>query len=212
MALEWCDHVDGISIFPKLPVYLRTYGDTFTHNHSVRQAVRQIRESTKRLRELNNESAQSVPTSIDVHPRASIISIVGSDNPVESTRSMIVSGIVLSTSSDNATSITSSQSAEKRKRGPIAERSCINCRFHLLEENRLDTDESKQCQGRFRNGKCDRPRHPKYIQHLEKDDNRKQKIKEGRESKKGKTAPETTGTVAGTAEVAVTHNGSGLDS
>jgi hypothetical protein len=29
MALEWCNHVDGINIFPKLPVYLRTYWPTF---------------------------------------------------------------------------------------------------------------------------------------------------------------------------------------
>ncbi len=73
--------------------------------------------------------------------------------------------------------------------GPIAERSWINCRFHLIEAN-LNVDESKQCQGRFRNGKCGIPCNLKYTQYLEADNKRKQKIKGDRVRKKVKTAPE----------------------
>ena len=56
LALIWCDHVDGINIFPKLPVYLKTYQDTFIHNQDVRLAVQSTREKAKRLSDLNRES------------------------------------------------------------------------------------------------------------------------------------------------------------
>ena len=42
MALEWCNYVDGINIFPKLPVYLRTYWPTFQHNSRVRLAATSV--------------------------------------------------------------------------------------------------------------------------------------------------------------------------
>ena len=32
MALNWVKHVDGVDVFPKLPVYLRTYYTTWTRN------------------------------------------------------------------------------------------------------------------------------------------------------------------------------------
>ena len=36
MAIEWCKHVDGKGIWPKLPVYLRTYHRRFQRNQRVR--------------------------------------------------------------------------------------------------------------------------------------------------------------------------------
>ena len=39
MALDWCQYVDGKSIFPKLPVYLRTYHSTWTSNLGKRKAT-----------------------------------------------------------------------------------------------------------------------------------------------------------------------------
>ena len=29
MAIDWCDHVDGVTVFPKLPVYLRTHYESW---------------------------------------------------------------------------------------------------------------------------------------------------------------------------------------
>jgi hypothetical protein len=39
MALEWCKFVDGKTIFPKLPVYLRAYFDRYLRNRRVQDAV-----------------------------------------------------------------------------------------------------------------------------------------------------------------------------
>ena len=36
MAIEWCDYVDGTTIFPKLPVYLRSYHPNMLANQFMR--------------------------------------------------------------------------------------------------------------------------------------------------------------------------------
>jgi hypothetical protein len=36
MALEWCKLVDGVTMFPKLPVYLRVYHSTWLRNSRIR--------------------------------------------------------------------------------------------------------------------------------------------------------------------------------
>ncbi|KAK3271924.1 hypothetical protein CYMTET_19751 [Cymbomonas tetramitiformis] len=40
MAIDWCQHVDCLDIFPKLPVYLRTYFTQWQKNQRIRDAVR----------------------------------------------------------------------------------------------------------------------------------------------------------------------------
>ena len=39
MAIEWCKKVDGVDIFPKLPVYLRTHYSKWQRNQRVCDAV-----------------------------------------------------------------------------------------------------------------------------------------------------------------------------
>lgn len=39
MAIKWCDHVDGNTVFPKLPVYLRTHHKTWQRNQRVKETV-----------------------------------------------------------------------------------------------------------------------------------------------------------------------------
>jgi hypothetical protein len=39
MALEWCNFVDGKTIFPKFPIYLRAYFDRHFRNRRVQDAV-----------------------------------------------------------------------------------------------------------------------------------------------------------------------------
>ncbi len=38
MAISWCDDVDGVDIFLKLPVYLRTYYTVWERNRRIRDA------------------------------------------------------------------------------------------------------------------------------------------------------------------------------
>ena len=53
MAITWCDHCDGIEIFPKLPVYLRTYHKKFESNARVRDAVQRAERGHRALEALN---------------------------------------------------------------------------------------------------------------------------------------------------------------
>ena len=41
MAIEWCKHVDGVDVWPKLPVYLRVHHASWEQNNRVRAAVRE---------------------------------------------------------------------------------------------------------------------------------------------------------------------------
>ena len=64
MAITWCEHCDGVEIFPKLPVYLRSYHATFERNARVRDAVKLAERGNDALRALNAatlaDAAQSV--------------------------------------------------------------------------------------------------------------------------------------------------------
>jgi len=53
MTIEWCKKVDGINIFPKLPVYLHTHYNKWQLNQRVRDAVAKAAPGEVRLREIN---------------------------------------------------------------------------------------------------------------------------------------------------------------
>jgi len=53
MAIEWCRSVDGKTIFPKLPVYLRTYHTAWQKNNAARDAAREAAAGAKVLTRIN---------------------------------------------------------------------------------------------------------------------------------------------------------------
>lgn len=64
MALEWCDYVDGKTIFPKLPAYLRTYETTWKRNQAARTAVEAAKPGTDLMKQLMARTtceSESVP-------------------------------------------------------------------------------------------------------------------------------------------------------
>ena len=50
MALVWCDHVDGISILPKLPVYLRVHHTAWLRNTRIRETLSRMAVPLEQLR------------------------------------------------------------------------------------------------------------------------------------------------------------------
>jgi len=54
MAIQWCSYVDGKTIFPKLPVYLRTYYTSWEHNNAVRASAKLAEGGAKVLIKVNN--------------------------------------------------------------------------------------------------------------------------------------------------------------
>ena len=60
-SLNWCAHVNGASIFPKLPLYLWTYCETWERNQHVCDSAGKSQSGLQVLRSLND--ALSLPTS-----------------------------------------------------------------------------------------------------------------------------------------------------
>ena len=53
-AIEWCKLVDGVNIFPKLPVHIRIHKESFQRNQRVKDCVEMARSGRPKLTELNN--------------------------------------------------------------------------------------------------------------------------------------------------------------
>jgi hypothetical protein len=54
MAIEWCKYVNGITIFPKLPVYLRMYYERWERNQRIKDAIRSSKSEVDLLAEVNS--------------------------------------------------------------------------------------------------------------------------------------------------------------
>ncbi len=52
-SIEWCKYVDGVKIFPKLPVHIRLHREVFERNRRVKECVRQAKQGQNLLNELN---------------------------------------------------------------------------------------------------------------------------------------------------------------
>ena len=59
MSIEWCKYVNGVTVFPKLPVYLRTYHAKWQKHQRVRDAVRAAAQGAEKLKELNEQMVPS---------------------------------------------------------------------------------------------------------------------------------------------------------
>ena len=57
MALDWCGHVNGKTIFPKLPAYLRSYETTWKRNQAARAAMRAAKPAAEILKQLLAQTA-----------------------------------------------------------------------------------------------------------------------------------------------------------
>jgi len=70
MAIKWCEHVDGVSIFPKLPVYLRTHHDKWERNQRIQVAVQGHASQQAALDTVN---AQTEATMHDADEEAAVM-------------------------------------------------------------------------------------------------------------------------------------------
>jgi hypothetical protein len=64
MAIEWCALVDGVKMFPKLPVYLRTHHAAWTRNQRVCEAVAKARPGEEVLSQINEETRRKLLESV----------------------------------------------------------------------------------------------------------------------------------------------------
>jgi hypothetical protein len=64
MAIEWCKHVDGVLIFPKLLVYLREHHKHWLRNQRIQDAVKNMKSEIELLEATNKRQtpAELSPT------------------------------------------------------------------------------------------------------------------------------------------------------
>ena len=94
VALDWVEHVNGVTTFPKLPVYLRSYYTTFQRNARVRNAVQAAASGSEALRALNTATlvaagVQTAPVGTNALPagagaEAAAAAEGGFERPIES--------------------------------------------------------------------------------------------------------------------------------
>jgi hypothetical protein len=60
MAIAWCEKVDCIHVFPKLPVYLSSHFNTWQHNNRIREATKKAMNSKVLLGVFNEQTAATV--------------------------------------------------------------------------------------------------------------------------------------------------------
>ena len=144
-AIEWCKYVDGVTIFPKLPVHMRNYQE-FERNERVRQSVENARDGNEKLLELNaaltsppsGNMAREIPcpqAMFDPQPQAMRISPY-----------VIVGGVAVGqTPTDVPRRMRGARGPDKRKR---KERECRICASNGCKFFRV-------CSGRYPRGSCD---------------------------------------------------------
>ena len=178
MTLEWCNHVDGVTIFPKLPVYLRTYWPIFQHNSHVRLATTKVRTQADSLLKLNRATARGASVTFGEKP--TLVSIVDGNAARNSDEPFIVKQLNINANSHASTTITNSimkgpgRPTGSQNRTNTETRKCKNCTFHN------DDVLAITCTGRLTASRCNKPLHPSMVEHLKKDQPRKDKQKEKR--------------------------------
>ena len=83
MAISWCGFVDGIAIFPKLPVYLRNYHPTMETNQFIKDSSKIFAQKEAQLSQVMFSTASCMSTSnknLSLMRPTGIISISSSDS------------------------------------------------------------------------------------------------------------------------------------
>ena len=96
MALTWCEKVDGVKIFSKLPVYLRTYSQKVQRIDRIKDAVRSAKKGQDFLNAYNQKSGGDITSADSASSSSSSLS------------SSLLSSSTSSSSSSNSSSSSSS--------------------------------------------------------------------------------------------------------
>lgn len=142
-AVAWCKFVDGVTIFPKLPVHLRTYREKFQRNERVRQSVENAQDGTAKLAELNEaltspatEMAIGIPMPAPIPDPA--------PQAMHASPYVVVGGVLIGKNTMSAPAVSRSRGADRIKRRV---RTCKSC-------NTNGGDFSEYCSGRSGRGIC----------------------------------------------------------
>ena len=115
MALDWCDYVDGIEVFPKLPVYLRTHYANWLRNVNVREAVKVAAKGKAFLKQINEDTsrtlfpslpAATVPAAIVTAATMTVATMTAATMPVAASTFLNASDVTITAAPLFATGLT----------------------------------------------------------------------------------------------------------
>jgi hypothetical protein len=169
MALSWCQYVDGIDIFPKLPVYLRSYYPTMEANLFIKDfsksfaqqesILSEVMEQTSTLIMDSSSSSSNSSNSSNRNSATTPFFNISQPTPQpnsylesDSSKLTVVSNIKMDSTSSR--DLSTSNKKRGRPRGSISServsRQCVFCRDTL----KLGMDAAALCDGRIGNKVC----------------------------------------------------------
>jgi len=175
MALDWVHNVDGVDVFPKLPVYLRTYYATWTRNQAAKNAMDNAKPAAALLQQViektrhkqsdeqeeggNSQLAPAAPRQYEQMPQPKVV-VVDSEEP------RVVGGVAISVPLSEAGAVLDppppsfpvpkgKKSGERGKdKGERARRRCLNCVKHNKAANG-EVAKLPKCKGAGATGTCE---------------------------------------------------------
>ena len=95
-AIEWCKLVDGVNIFPKLPVHIRIHKESFQRNQRVKDCVEMARSGREKLNELNNALRPVVTANLETADYPEAMPIIN-QNAMHNLPYVVTGGTVVGT-------------------------------------------------------------------------------------------------------------------
>ena len=142
-SVEWCQFVDGVDIFPKLPVHIRNYRDKFERNHRVRQSRENAKAGSEMLAKLND--ALTVP------PSAQMLKEVPPPRPIldpqpqamRTSDFVVVGGVAVGNAPTDVPNVKPRGKDRKKRKKQV----CKHC-------EKMGGEYLQVCPGRVSNGTC----------------------------------------------------------
>ena len=138
IAIKWCDHVDCINIFPKLPVYLRVHHTQFLKNRRSKELSEQSAVEAEKLKQFNIATSRTVSQNYE-EMKIESPQPFPSSNFSEGAPMSVAACMQIGETSDERNGV-----KKGRKKA-----SCINCAKQ--KRNRI---EAEKCRGRFDQKQC----------------------------------------------------------
>ena len=180
-SIDWCASVDGRTVFPKLPVYLRTYFKSFQHTLKIKDAARNVQGEVAMLSQLNKNSANTISSAAStcaftVRDKSSSNNAPASNNG-NNAREIFIGGTNInpksitfaSTSKSPGRPLNAPNKVTNKAPHSNAPRTCRNCKFHGKDTDALT------CPARFSGASCSKPDHPSLTEYRLQVARRKQK-------------------------------------
>jgi hypothetical protein len=167
MAIAWCEHVDGLTVFPKLPVYLRNYQPSMDVNIFIKDSLKAFADRDKEISHVMSATSSLIPPSsnglslskktssgdediMDSAAAANVSSFFNVDSPSAKVASRTnYASAIHHVSTVPISSQSEAESSEHKKYKVRAGRTCTHCRDVLKEFERANT-----CDGRIGNKIC----------------------------------------------------------